>query len=44
MMKIKQVPLLYNRWFVVVGQHDTPISGAFDTRADAQAWLERRMK
>lgn len=41
-VKIKRVALLDNKFFAVVGPHDSPISGAFDTRAEAQAWLKRR--
>lgn len=32
---------LLGGWFVVRGPHDTPISGRFDTRAEAQAHLRR---
>ena len=38
--------IVYNRilkgWYVVRGLHDTPISTRFDSRADAQAWLDKR--
>jgi len=29
-------------WYVVRGPHDTPISGKFDSKYDAQEWLRRR--
>lgn len=39
------VRIVHNRllggWFIVKGPHQTPISGRFDTRADAQAHLQR---
>lgn len=31
-------------WFIVRGPHQTPISGRFDTKAEAQAWLKRNNK
>jgi hypothetical protein len=38
--------VVYNRllggWYVVRGAHQTPMSGRFDTKADATAWLARR--
>lgn len=37
--------VIYNRilggWFIVRGPHQTPISGRFDTRAQALAHLKR---
>lgn len=42
------VRIIHNRvlggWFVVRGPHDTPISGRFDSKAEAQASLERKDK
>ncbi len=36
---------LLNGWYVVRGPHQTPISGRFTTKADAQWWLyDRRFK
>jgi hypothetical protein len=32
---------LLNGWFIVRGPHQTPISGRFATRAEAQAHLRR---
>lgn len=44
-MSIK-VRIVYNRilggWYVVRGPHQTPLSGRFDTKAEAQASLERK--
>jgi hypothetical protein len=41
-MKIR---IVYNKllraWFVVRGPHDTPLGGAFATKADAQAYLRK---
>lgn len=40
--------IVYNRilggWFVVRGAHQTPLGGRHDSKADAQAWLDRRKK
>ena len=40
------VRIIYNRilggWFVVRGPHQTPLSGRFDTKAEALASLNRR--
>lgn len=33
---------LLGGWFVVRGPHQTPLTGRFDTKAEAQAWLDRR--
>jgi hypothetical protein len=33
---------LLNGWYVVRGRHQTPLSGRFETEADAIAWLSRR--
>jgi hypothetical protein len=46
-MKTKGGPrIVYNRllggWYVVVGPHQTPLSGRFDSKAAAQAWLSGR--
>jgi len=39
--------IVYNRllrgWYVVRRPHDTPISGRFDSRAEAQAWCNRTL-
>lgn len=41
-MKIR---IVYNKllrgWYVVRGPHQTPLSGRFESRAAAKAWLER---
>jgi len=29
-------------WYVVRSRHDAPLSGRFDTKAEAKAWLENR--
>jgi hypothetical protein len=40
------VRIIYNRilggWFVVRGAHQTPLTGRFDTKAAAIAWLSRK--
>ena len=40
------VRIVFNRllggWYVVRGPHQTPLSGRFDSKADAEAWLKRR--
>lgn len=40
------IKIVYNKildgWYVVRGPHQTPLGGRFDTRADAQAWLDRK--
>ena len=37
--------IVYNRllgaWYIVRGQHHTPIGGRFDTKQQAQDWLAR---
>lgn len=33
---------LLGGWYVVVGPHQTPLNGRFDSKADAQAWLAGR--
>lgn len=33
---------LLGAWYVVTGEHQTPISGAFDTKAQAIHWMNRR--
>ena len=39
------IRIVYNRllggWFVVRGRHQTPLSGRFQTKADAKAYLAR---
>lgn len=35
---------LLNGWFIVRGPHQSPIGGAFASRADALAWLHSRGK
>ena len=40
MAKVKFNRIL-NSWFVVVGPHHTPISGAFPSRAEAKRSLDR---
>ncbi len=44
MVKVK---IVYNKllggWYVVRGPHQTPLSGRFDTRAEAAAWLASRV-
>jgi hypothetical protein len=46
MKGLRMVKVVHNRvlggWYVVNGPHHTPISGRFDSRADAKAWLEIR--
>lgn len=40
------IRIIYNRllggWFIVRGPHQTPIGGRFDSRAEAQAHLNRK--
>ena len=33
---------LLGGWYVVRGPHDTPISGRFNSKEEAKAWLEAR--
>lgn len=44
----ESVRIVFNRllggWFTVRGRHDTPISGRFDSRAQAIAHLRRFSK
>ena len=35
---------LLGGWFVVRGKHQTPISGRFASKQQAQEWLERKNK
>jgi hypothetical protein len=39
------VKIVYNKllrgWYVVRGPHQTPLNGRFETREQAQAWLNR---
>jgi hypothetical protein len=43
---MSKVRIVYNRllggWFVVRGPHQTPLSGKFATKQEAQASLEKR--
>lgn len=41
MIRIVYIKLL-GGWFVVRGPHWSPLSGPFATKAEAQAWLDRR--
>lgn len=38
--------IVHNRllggWYVVIGPHQTPLNGRFNSRAEAQAWLQRK--
>jgi len=40
------VKIVHNKilggWYVVRGPHHAPIGGRFDSKAEAQAWLEDR--
>jgi hypothetical protein len=40
------VRIVHNRllggWYVVTGPHQSPVSTRFDSRAEAQAWLQWR--
>lgn len=42
------IRIVHNRllggWFVVRGPHQTPLTGRFDSKADAVAWLNRKGK
>jgi len=42
------VRIIYSKilggWFVVRGKHWTPISGRFDSKAEAEVWLARKAK
>jgi hypothetical protein len=40
-MKIVHSKIL-GGWFIVRGPHHTPISGRFDTRTEARAWLDKK--
>ena len=33
---------LLNGWFIVRGEHQTPIGGRFDTKEKAKQWLTRK--
>lgn len=41
-----KVKVIHNRllggWYVVSGPHQTPISGRFNSKEEAQAWLARK--
>lgn len=54
-MNVKVQPLMYpikivynkllGGWYVVRGAHQTPLSGRFNSKKEAQAWLQdRRIK
>ena len=38
------IRIVYNKllggWYVVRGPHQTPLNGRFDSKAEAQAWLD----
>lgn len=40
------IKIVYNKllggWYVVRGKHQTPLSGKFKSKKDAQAWLVYR--
>lgn len=40
------IKIVYNKllggWYVVRGPHHVPLTGKFATKAEAQAWLNRR--
>jgi hypothetical protein len=40
------VKIVYNKllggWYIVRGPHQAPLSGRFDTKAQAQAYLKRK--
>lgn len=33
---------ILNAWYVVRGPHNTPITGGFDTKQEAEKYLKRR--
>jgi hypothetical protein len=41
-----QVKIVYNKllggWYVVRGPHQTPLTGRFDTKTQAKAWLAQK--
>ena len=43
-----KVRIVHNKllggWFIVRGAHDTPIGGRFETKGQAQAWLNRKIE
>ncbi len=45
-MTKSDVKIVFNKllggWFIVRGPHQTPLSGRFDSKAEAQAYLNRR--
>lgn len=43
MIKVVHSKLLRG-WFVVRGPHHTPLTGKFETKGAALAWLERKSK
>ena len=46
--KPKAVRIIFNKllggWYVVRGPHQAPLGGRFDSKAEAQAWLDRLNK
>jgi hypothetical protein len=42
------VRIIHNKvlggWYVVRGPHNTPISGRFDSKYDAEQWLQRHKR
>lgn len=40
--------IVYNRlldgWYVVKGKHQTPLSGRFETKKDAELYLRKKQK
>ena len=46
MRTVNMAKIVHNRllggWYVVRGPYQTPLSGRFDSRAEARAWLEAR--
>lgn len=44
MTRVVRNKLLWNKWYVVRGAHQTPLAGPFDTRAEAVAWRTREPK
>jgi hypothetical protein len=44
----RQIKIVHNKllggWYVVRGPHQTPLSGRFDSKAEAKASLEKKRK
>lgn len=40
------IKIVFNKilagWYVVRGAHQSPLSGKFNSKAEAEAWLQRR--